>query len=97
MEPKFWIELGAVLAVPISVVAVITHRTMTSKGMGVRAIQFLAISIIPAVVPVLALEGILEKSAVGALLGGLIGYLFGNIGKYDESKYGARAPKAEPQ
>ncbi len=87
MEPKFWIELAAIVAVPIAVLAVVTHRVKTSKGMGVRSIQFLAISILPAVVLVLALEGILEKSAVGALLGTLIGYLFGNIGEYDRSKY----------
>jgi len=91
MDMKVWVELIAAAAIPISIIAVIAHRISTKKGMGVRSIQFLAMAILPAVILVLAVEGILEKSAVGALLGTLAGYLFGNIGKYDESKYGKRA------
>ncbi len=56
--------------------------------MGVRSIQFLAIVVVLPVVLILALEGILERSAVGALIGALVGYLFTNIGKYDERKAG---------
>jgi hypothetical protein len=54
--------------------------------MGVRAIQFLAAVTLPPTIVILALEGILEKSAVGAILGAFIGYLFSHIGEYDRRR-----------
>ena len=90
MEPnamRMWVELIAILCVPITVVGVIWNRISTEKGLSVRSIQFLALGVLIPVVLILALEGILERSAVGALFGTLIGYIFANIGKYEESKY----------
>ena len=55
-------------------------------GIGVRAIQFVALITISNMVIILALEEILEKSAVGALVGALAGYFFSNISKFDEGK-----------
>jgi hypothetical protein len=86
-EAKLWIEIIATAAMPIAIVAVIVHRIMLKRGIGVRAIQFLALAIIPPFVLVLALENSLEGAA-GALIGALVGYLFSNIGKYDERKAG---------
>jgi hypothetical protein len=83
---KIWIELIASASIPIAVVAVIIHRIERQLGIGVRAIQYMALAIIVPLVLILALEGILERSAVGALIGALVGYLFSNIGKYDERK-----------
>jgi len=38
---------------------------------------------------ILGLEGVLDGGGIGALLGTVIGYLFANIGNYDEKKYGS--------
>jgi len=85
-EVKIWVELIAVLSIPLAVGFLILHRIKRKLSTGVRAIQFLAVATLPPTIIVLAFEGILEKSAVGALLGALIGYLFSNIGEYDRSR-----------
>ena len=85
-EAVQWIEIIAATAIPVAIVVIVVERIMSGKGIGVRAIQFLAIGIIPVVVLILGLEGILEKGAIGALLGALVGYLFSNIGQYDKRK-----------
>lgn len=87
-QARFWIEIISAATMAIGVVSVVVHRIKLEKGMGVRSIQFLALVILGPIVLILALEGILEKSAVGALIGALVGYLFTNIGKYDERKAG---------
>ncbi len=83
---KVWVELIAASSIPLAIGFIIFHRIKRGMGMGVRAIQFLALATIPQAIIILALEGILEKSAVGALLGALVGYLFSNIGEYDRSR-----------
>lgn len=91
MDPaqgKMLIEVIASLVMAIAIIAVIVNRITLKKGLSVRSIQFLAIGMVLPLILVLALEGILERSAVGALVGALIGYLFTNIGKYDERKAG---------
>jgi hypothetical protein len=57
-----------------AVVGVVVQRCITKQNFSVRAIQFIAISSL----------GPIEPSAIGALLGALIGYMFGSISKYDE-------------
>jgi hypothetical protein len=67
-DAKFWVEIIAALAIPGAVGFVVWHRIKTEMGMGVRAIQFLGLAIVPPLIIILALEGILERSAVGALV-----------------------------
>ena len=85
-EARLWIEIIAVAVIPIAVAGVIVERVSVKRGIGVRSIQFIGISTIPPSVLVLGLEGILEKSAIGALFGALVGYLFANIGQFDKRK-----------
>jgi len=56
-------------------------------GMGIRAIQFLAIIRIPLLL-VLALEGLIERSALGALIGTLLGFIFSKIGEAEKNEAG---------
>jgi hypothetical protein len=86
---KDWVELVAATAIPIGIIAVAWNRIATNKGLSVRAIQFLCLSIFVPLILILGLERILDGSAIGALLGALIGYLFANIGKYDDKKFGS--------
>jgi hypothetical protein len=87
-DGRFWIELVLAMAVPVAIVAIITNRIMTKKGLSVRSIQFLGLAMLAPIVGVLALEGILERSAAGALIGAVLGYLFANIGEYDRRRGG---------
>ncbi|MFC5757390.1 hypothetical protein [Rhizobium sp. GCM10022189] len=88
---RFWVEVIAAAAIPIGIIAIIWNRTATKKSLSVRAIQFLCLTITIPLVLILSLEGILDGGAIGALLGALVGYLFSNIGKYDEKKFGSEA------
>ncbi|MFG1230141.1 hypothetical protein [Xanthobacter wiegelii] len=83
---RFWIEVILAATVPVGISLIMIHRIKREMGLGVRSIQFLAIVVLLPMIFILALEGILAGSAVGALFGALIGYLFTNIGKYDEAK-----------
>jgi hypothetical protein len=85
-QGRFIIEVIAVATIPLSIIGVLFYRVMTGRGMSVRSMQFLAVStMLPAII-FLSLEGLLEKSAVGALLGAFIGYLLSNIGEYDRQR-----------
>ena len=86
MDTKSWIEIIAVLSIPLGMCLMIYHRVKQKMGIGVRAIQFLTVAIVTPLILILALEGILERSAVGALIGAIIGYLLSNIGEYDKRK-----------
>ncbi len=88
LEARLWIEIIAVATIPLTVLLIMIHRIVRDRSPGVRSIQFLAMGTIPALVLILGLEGLLESSAIGALLGALVGYVFSNIGKYDERKAG---------
>ncbi len=87
-EFRLWIEIIAVAVIPLAVAGVVLERVKIGRSIGVRTIQFTGIPIISSLVLILGLEGILEKSAIGALLGALVGYLFANIGQHDKRKNG---------
>ena len=86
MDAKFWIEVVAIATMPIAIVAIIVERIARDRGIGVRVIQFLGICLLLPLTIILAIEGILERSAVGALVGAIAGYLFANIGEYDKKR-----------
>jgi hypothetical protein len=83
-EVRAAIELILALTMPLAMMVVIVHRVKSRMGIGVRAIQFLALGMLTPLVLILALEGILERSAVGALVGILVGYFFAGFGKDDQ-------------
>ena len=86
MPFKYWVEIIAIATLPVAIIAVIVNRTMVDRGLGARAIQFLAISLFVPIIVLLALEGVLERSAVGALVGALVGYLFATTGEFDKKR-----------
>jgi hypothetical protein len=82
------VEIIAVVTIPIAIVAIVWNRIRTNKGLSVRAIQFMGLAVLPSTILILALEGFLEPSAVGALIGALVGYLFAGVGEYDRNRSG---------
>jgi hypothetical protein len=52
MDGKPWVEAIVAATLPITVIALILHRIITRKGIGVRAIQFLGVSLgVPVIAP----------------------------------------------
>jgi uncharacterized membrane protein len=84
-DTRDWVELVVASAIPLTILGMIANRIMTNKGLGVRAIQYLAVSLGIPVIVLLAMEGILDGAVVGTLLGGVFGYLLSNISNYDKS------------
>ena len=86
MEARDVVEVIAAVAIPVVFTAVLIERTVTKKGIGVRAIQFVALGALLPIILILALERVLEPTAIAALLGGVAGYVLANIGKFDEKR-----------
>lgn len=76
------IVLGAAIFVVPSLLVI--QRMRSGKGIGVRAIQFVAVAtVVPAVV-LLAMQGLMQGETVAAILSGVTGYLLGNVSKFDD-------------
>jgi len=71
-------------SVPLSIMGVLLQRLIEGKGIGVRAIQFVAATSILPIIAILALEKIIDGCTVSALVGALIGYLFSNISEFEK-------------
>jgi hypothetical protein len=79
---RFWIEIIAALTIPIAIGAIMYQR-FQGGGAGpisLRMLQVLAIAVLAPLILILGLEKVLEPSAVGALIGALLGYLLSGIG-----------------
>ena len=72
---------AAVLLVPA---LVLFERLIARKGIGVRSIQYIAVGTVVPVVALLSVRGMMQGEAVAAILAGLVGYLLGNISKFDD-------------
>jgi len=83
MNASSYTELIAVLTIPFGLLAILTERMITKKGIGVRAVQFAAVATFAPLVLVLAIRGIIDGNAVAALVGAFVGYLFSNIADFD--------------
>lgn len=86
MDARGWVEIIIAASVPISIIGLIWNRITTKKGIGVRAIQFMAVVIGMPMIAVLAFEKVIEGAVVGTLLGGVFGYLLSNIGNFDKTQ-----------
>jgi drug/metabolite transporter (DMT)-like permease len=78
---RFWIEIIAALTIALAIGATMYQRFQQGSGpVSIRTIQLLAIAVLAPLILILGLERVLEPSAVGALIGALLGYLLSGIG-----------------
>ena len=73
-------------SVPITTLAVVVERAVTGKGIGVRAIQFVAATTIMPIIFIMASYDFLENQTIASLTGAFIGYLFSHISNFDMIK-----------
>ena len=69
-----YVMLGLML---VALLGGLLHRWHTNSSITHRFIQFEGVSLLIGSTVILALEGILDGTAVGAILGAVVGYLFG--------------------
>jgi|GEM_PF-2375578 len=77
---RFWIEIIAALTIPLAIAAIMYQRSQQGGAISIRTIQIMAIAVMAPLILILGLERVLEPSAVGALIGALLGYLLSGIG-----------------
>jgi hypothetical protein len=92
VTPKFWIEVILAATMLIVPLAVLIQRSIAKKsdgahfGMGVRITQLIGVcNVLPALI-ILGMEGLLDGSAMAALGGALVGYLFSGLAEFDRRK-----------
>jgi hypothetical protein len=77
---RFWIEIIAALTIALAVGAIMYRQFQQGGAVSIRTIQLLTIAVMAPLILILGLERVLEPSAVGALIGALLGYLLSGIG-----------------
>lgn len=78
------IEILLGTAIALAPMSIVVNRVLTKKGLGVRSIQFLAVSTIVPSLILLAMRGLMQGETVAAILSATIGYLLAQISKFDE-------------
>ena len=86
MEFKGIIELLVASIMVAGLIGIFIERLITKRGIGVRVIQFLAVTLIIPSILILSLEGILEAQASATLFGTIVGYVLSGIGKDEVTK-----------
>ena len=81
MELKAALEIVAGIIMVGGLTGIFTERIVKNRGIGVRIIQFLTVTLVLPIILILALEGILKGETVATLLGAIVGYILSGIGK----------------
>jgi hypothetical protein len=94
LDTKSIIELALVGGIALAPLLLLVERLIADRGLGARAIQFLAVAMLIPTILVLAIEKVIESATVGTLIGALTGYLLSGIGDYRPDK---KKPNAEDE
>jgi predicted acyltransferase len=86
METKNVLEIISAFIMVGALIGLLWERYKTGRGMGIRAIQFLAICFVFPSLLILGLEQRISQEAVATLLGTIVGYVLSGIGQDDRSK-----------
>jgi hypothetical protein len=70
------------------------HRVVSQRALTTRSIQFLGVVFLLPVILILALEKVLDSTAIGTLIGALIGYLLSAIANYEPQRRDDNAPRS---
>lgn len=78
---KAIIEIVASLVMGIGLMGILIERCRSKRGIGIRAIQFVAIVFLVPTILILGLENVLGPETIATLLGAAIGYTLSGIGR----------------
>ena len=83
MTTKECIEIIMASIMALVLIGLLIRALVLQKGIGARTIQFTCVAFLIPTIIILSIEGILSGETVGALLGGLAGYVLSGISNYD--------------
>ena len=81
MSTKGFVECSMVAIMLIGIVGGIWNRIKTSKGIGVRFIQYLGLTALVPVVVILSLEDRISSEMTGAIAATGVGSILSGVGK----------------
>jgi len=73
------------IIIVVTLIVICINRCVVKKSIGVRVVQFLAVSIFLPTVFFLAMADKIQGESLGTLLGAVAGYLFANIADFKNS------------
>lgn len=85
MEMKTIIEGVACLVMIGGLIGIFIERSRSKRGIGVRVIQFLTVTMVLPIILILSLEGVLSDQTTATLIGAVIGYILSGIGKDEKA------------
>ena len=95
MVAKDIAEILAALMLPAAFCGVMYHRIYTGKSITVRAIQLVAVTMLIPTILLLSLEGVLDKTSVGTLIGAFAGYILSGLSDYDKRRTPSQGSSAQ--
>jgi hypothetical protein len=95
VDIKSTIEIIVACGIVVAPIALLIDRFAGDRGIGARAIQFLAVAMLIPTIVLLALEQRIEAATVGTLVGALTGYLLSGLGEFRSDSKRER-PDDEP-
>ena len=87
-SPVSWIEIIIMAVPPVALLGLIATRLYLKRGLGVRSIQFATVSLVIPSATLLVLRGHLSGETVAAIFAALVGYILGNVSKFDDRMRG---------
>jgi F0F1-type ATP synthase assembly protein I len=81
------VEIVACTVMVGGMIGVLVERYRSKRGTGVRAIQFLGLTLVLPIILILSLEDVLSGQTTATLVGVVVGYILSGIGK-DEGPSG---------
>lgn len=86
MWMRLAVEIVACIIMVGGVIGVFIERFRTKRGIGVRVIQFMTVTLVLPSILILALEEVLSGQTTATLLGAVVGYILSGIGKDEPNK-----------
>ena len=78
-----------ILAIPIvSIICLAVMRILTDKGIGLRVIQYLGVTVVVPLIVISAIEGLVSRDALTGLLGAGLGWTLSTLAKDKETAQG---------
>lgn len=82
MQYKLLVLDGGILTIVLtSIICLTVIRVKTEKGIGLRVVQFLGVTVVVPLIVLLSFEGIIGKDAIISMMGAALGWTLSTLTK----------------